>query len=179
MKLSKIYKTVLNDIKAVLDGIDPRQAEDFLEAVSSARRVYVSGSGRSLFVAKSFAQRLHQCGLEAYASGDTNIPPAGSGDILVACSSSGETLYVLCAAERAREAGCRVAAVTSSPSSRLAESADMTVLAPIPPPPENPQPLGSLFEQSALLFFDAVVLLLMEKLGIGGDDLAGRHGNLE
>lgn len=179
MKFPAVYKAVLGDIGRVLDGIDEESLSGFLEAVSGARRVYVSGAGRSLFAAKSFSQRLCHCGLDAYAPGDTNTPPAGSGDILVACSSSGETMSVLCAAERAKGAGCRVAAVTSSPSSPLVKSADMTVLVPLPARPEYSQPLGSLFEQSALLLFDCAVILLMEKLGLCGDDLKNRHSNLE
>ena len=41
------------------------------------------------------------------------------------------------------------------------------------------QPMGSLFEQSLLLFYDAVILRFMNKKGLNSDKMYGRHANLE
>ncbi|MDF2815557.1 MAG: 6-phospho-3-hexuloisomerase, partial [Paenibacillus sp.] len=41
------------------------------------------------------------------------------------------------------------------------------------------QPMGSLFEQTLLLFFDSAILRLMEKKGYDSTTMFGRHANLE
>lgn len=41
------------------------------------------------------------------------------------------------------------------------------------------QPMGTLFEQSIMVFFDVVVLFLMEKLSLTGEDMYRLHNNLE
>jgi len=39
--------------------------------------------------------------------------------------------------------------------------------------------MGSLFEQSALVGFDVVVLLLMQKMGLDSKAMFANHANLE
>ena len=41
------------------------------------------------------------------------------------------------------------------------------------------QPMGTLFEQSVTVFFDIIVLLLMEKKKISGNAMYDCHKNLE
>jgi 6-phospho-3-hexuloisomerase len=41
------------------------------------------------------------------------------------------------------------------------------------------QPMGSLFEQSLLIFFDIIVMRLMEKKGLDSKTMFERHANLE
>ncbi|MOA65140.1 3-hexulose-6-phosphate isomerase [compost metagenome] len=41
------------------------------------------------------------------------------------------------------------------------------------------QPMGSLFEQMLLIFFDALILRLMEMKGQSSGKMFGRHANLE
>jgi 6-phospho-3-hexuloisomerase len=178
-ELAGIYKPVLGDIGRVLESVDQREVFQLVDAVVSARHVYAFGAGRSLCAAGAFSRRLCQCGIDSYSSGDTNTPPAGEGDILIACSASGGTAGVLCAAERAKTAGCGIACITAGPDSPLAEKADITVRMELPPRPEFPQPLGSLFEQSAFVLFDCMVVVLMDRLRISEDYLAARHSNLE
>jgi 6-phospho-3-hexuloisomerase len=170
---------VLKDVGCVLDGVDSFRLEKLLGEIKSARRVYIAGSGRSLLIAKTFAQRLYQCGIAAYALGDTNIPPAGAGDLMIACSSSGATSAALAAASAAKGAGCSLAAVTACPESALAKASDFVLDVPIRSCPESLQPLGSLFEQSVLIIFDCAAVALMEMLGLRAEDLAGRHSNLQ
>ncbi len=178
-ELSKVNKAVLEDVSRALGEIDEREIFRLLEAVAASRRVYVAGAGRSLCAARAFAQRLYQCGIDVYVCGDTNLPPAAAGDLLIACSSSGETSAVMCMAGRAKDAGCRIAAITSSPDSSIAETADITVFVHLPARQELCQPMGTLFEQSVFILLDCAVILLMEKLGLVAADLKKRHGNLE
>lgn len=39
--------------------------------------------------------------------------------------------------------------------------------------------MGSLFEQTLLLFYDAVILKVMEKKGLDTTKMYGKHANLE
>jgi 6-phospho-3-hexuloisomerase len=178
-KLKNIISFVLKDIGQVLGGISEKDVFALLRAVNSSRRIYITGSGRSFYSARAFAQRLYQSGIDVYVQGDTNLPPAGPGDTLIACSASGETSSVLCAAGRARAAGCSVAAVTARADSSLAAASDITVAFPLPVRGGASQPMGSLFEQSAFLFFDCCIIILAEMRGLGFEDLKTRHGNLE
>ncbi|MCE4148411.1 6-phospho-3-hexuloisomerase, partial [Bacillus velezensis] len=41
------------------------------------------------------------------------------------------------------------------------------------------QPMGSLFEQTLLLFYDAVILKIMEKKELNSADMFTKHANLE
>ncbi len=177
--LRGLMSLVLKDVGRVLDGVDASRLQRLLGEIKSARRVYISGSGRSLFIGKTFAQRLYQCGIAAYALGDTNLPPAGAGDLMIACSSSGGTSATLAAASAAKDAGCFLAAVTASPGSALAKASDFVLTVPIHACPKSLQPLGSLFEQSVFIIFDCAATALMEMLGLRAEDLAGRHSNLQ
>ena len=41
------------------------------------------------------------------------------------------------------------------------------------------QPKGFLFEQTLLIFYDAIILRYMEKKGLDSDKMYGKHANLE
>ncbi len=41
------------------------------------------------------------------------------------------------------------------------------------------QPMGFLFEQTLLLFYDGVILRFMDKKGLDTNKMYGRHANLE
>ena len=45
--------------------------------------------------------------------------------------------------------------------------------------PPSAQPLGSLFEQMLLIYVDALVIMLMETMGVDADTLMARHTRLE
>lgn len=77
-------------------------------------------------------------------------------------------------------------AVTLSPDSTIGELADLTVILPGAPKDraegseyETIQPMGSLFEQTSLLFYDAVILRFMEKKELNSKQMYGKHANLE
>jgi 6-phospho-3-hexuloisomerase len=52
-------------------------------------------------------------------------------------------------------------------------------LIPIGAGGKSRQPLGTIFEQSLLLYCDALVMLTMKRLGISEDEMARRHTQLE
>jgi 6-phospho-3-hexuloisomerase len=123
--------------------------------------------------------RLMQLGLSAHFVGETATPQLGRGDLLVALSGSGETAVSCTIARLAAEAGGRVAVVTGAERSTLGSWAELVVLIPAGQAGAPRQYGGSRFEQSALIAFDAVVMMLQQRLGVSGDSMDSRHTNLE
>lgn len=176
---------VAAELTEAVRGIDQAQAEAFVEALDSAANVFTAGAGRSGLMGKALAMRLMHGGSAAHVVGETTTPGIGPGDLLVIGSGSGETRTLVPMAEKARELGADVAVVTLKPESTLAELATLLVQLPgASKSRENDdyatiQPMGSLFEQTLLLFFDASVLRLMQRRGLDGNRMYGKHANLE
>ncbi len=162
--------------------IDEAALQEFLTTLQPSRRVFLYGRGRSGFVARAFAVRLMHLGFQTYVIGETITAPVHRQDVVVLVSGSGSTYPVVMTAELGRRQGATVVAITAQPESEIARLAH--VLVALTPPQENGErgrlaPLGTLFETSAWLFFDAVVALLMEKLGETEQSMRKRHATLE
>ncbi len=88
-------------------------------------------------------------------------------------------------AKKAKGIGGKIAAVTIYPNSTIGQLADFTIQLPGSPKDQSEgsyktiQPMGSLFEQTLLLFFDATILRFMEKKGLDTNRMYSRHANLE
>jgi 6-phospho 3-hexuloisomerase len=154
----------------------------FLDTLQPARRVFLYGRGRSGFVARAFAVRLMHLGYQTYVVGETITAPVKRDDVVVLVSGSGSTYPVVMTAELGRRQGATVVAITADPESEIARLAHVVV--PLLPPDGNGSrarlaPLGTLFETSAWLFFDAVVAMLMERLGETEALMRKRHATLE
>ena len=162
--------------------IDPATLQAFLNALQPARRVFLYGRGRSGFVARAFAVRLKHLGYQTYVVGETITAPVMRQDVVILVSGSGTTYPVVMTAELGRRQGATVVAVTAQPDSDIARLAHVVV--PLVPAPGNGErakfaPLGTIFETAAWFFFDAVVALLMERLGETEKSMRQRHATLE
>lgn len=162
--------------------LDGATLSAFLDALQPGRRVFLYGRGRSGFVARAFAVRLMHLGFQTYVIGETITAPVQRQDVVVLVSGTGLTYPVVMTAELGRRQGATVIAITAQPESEVARLAHLVV--PILPPAQNGAgarlaPLGTLFETSAWLFFDAVVALLMERLGETEASMRRRHATLE
>lgn len=170
----------MNKNKGAYDAAD-QLASGLLEAGS----VFVAGAGRSGLMGKAFAMRLMHTGVAAYVVGETITPGIQEGDWLVLGSGSGETASLVAMANKAKQAGAKVALITTKETSTLAEISDIAVVLPGVSKEQNGserssiQPMASLFEQSLLLFYDALVLKLMELKGLDSKKMYGNHANLE
>jgi 6-phospho 3-hexuloisomerase len=156
--------------------------KQFLDTLQPARRVFLYGRGRSGFVARAFAVRLMHLGYQTYVVGETITAPVTKEDVVILVSGSGSTYPVVMTAELGRRQGATVVAITAQPDSEIARLAHMVV--PLLAPEGNGEraklaPLGTIFETSAWLFFDAVVALLMVRLGETEGSMRRRHATLE
>lgn len=185
----KLYRaalaTVLRECGETLQQVDADSVEQFIETVLSANRVFFVGTGRVLLALQSISARLRHIGLETYHVGQIGEPPIGQGDVLIVGSGSGESVFPVAIARKAKEFGVRIVHIGSNPKSTLRDVTDLFVRIPAPTklalPDEVPsqQALTSLFEQCLLLFGDIVANMLISRKGLTQAALWQRHANLE
>jgi 6-phospho-3-hexuloisomerase len=185
MTTVKYASEIVKELNRTIDLIDEDEAEKLVERILESKKVFVAGAGRSGFMAKSFVMRLMHMGIDAFVVGETVTPSLEEDDILVIASGSGETKSLVSMAEKAKTINATVAVVTISPESTIGKLSDVAIKIPAKPKAgadsdyKTIQPMGSLFEQTLLLFFDAVILRIMSKKGLESGVMYGRHANLE
>ena len=176
---------ILKEITAVMTGLDESEVEIMEKEIAGAKRIITIGAGRVGLAARAFSMRLSHLGFRAYTMGDSNLPAAKKGDLVVVASGSGETKSVLTVVKRAKENKARVMAVTANKKSSLSDMADTMVLIKAPHKGMDGkdqgtiQPMTTLNEQCLQIFFDAVILDLLDRLKIDDKKLWRRHTNLE
>ena len=176
---------VLSEIRSVLESIDDNNVRRFLDAVLHANRIVVHGAGRMGIASTAFAMRLAQLGFQSHMLNEPTTPGVGEGDLLILSSGSGETQTVHDVAVLGKQRGVQLALVTARPDSRIGRLADIIVQFSVPTKlgPETEllsiQPMTTVAEQSLLILFDTIVLLLMEATHQTSEDLWRRHRNLE
>jgi len=186
MDFQQAYRTILDELNDALSKVDPERVLKLIEAIESAKRIFVVGAGRSGLMVRTFAMRLMQMGLESYVAGETTTPPISAGDLLIVGSASGETGGPVSVARIAKSPKVKVVAITVFADSTLGKLADLVVTIPAPTPKArrsqpatSVQPMGSLFEQSLLALLDASILILMEKRRLTSDQMFQKHAVLE
>lgn len=188
-------KAILNNIVDAEQYLDKDAINSFEDTIIAANNIFVTGAGRSGLAAKAFAMRLMHLGLSAYVVGETISPAINEGDCIVAISGSGETNTIVSAAKIAKSRGSKVLSLTSYPDSTLGQLSDSFILVKGRTKKEvddenymkrqihgnytSLTPLGTAFELTTLVFLDAIVSELMEKMQQTESDLKARHTVLE
>ena len=186
---------ILENIENAEEFLNEKDIEKFEDVIIKSSNVFVTGAGRSGLAAKAFAMRLMHLGLSSYVVGETISPAINEDDCIVAISGSGETNTIVSAAKIAKTRGSKVLAVTSYDTSTLASLADGILLVKGRTKQEvddenymkrqihgnytSLTPLGTAFELTTLVFLDAIVSELMEKMQQTESDLKARHTVLE
>jgi len=185
MQTNQYAAEIVQELRRTVELIAEEEAEKLVDRILQSKKVFVAGAGRSGLMVRAFAMRMMQMGIEAYVVGETVTPNLEKDDILIIGSGSGETRSLVPIAEKAKSLGGSVAVITISPESTIGKIADITVKLPGSPKDQagsgykTIQPMGALFEQTLLLFCDAVILKMMEKQGLDSNTMFGRHANLE
>ncbi|MCQ2084850.1 MAG: SIS domain-containing protein [archaeon] len=160
-----------------LAGISEDQKTILTDLIVSKKRIFVFGVGRSGLVGQTFAIRLVQLGLKVYFVGDMTTPILEKDDLMILISNTGKTMSVVKTAEISRHLGVHVVSVTAHKSSNLAKNSD-TVIIVKPKSDEKASiyaPLGTIFEDATLLFFDTLVPELMRKMESTETDMRNKH----
>jgi 6-phospho-3-hexuloisomerase len=171
------WLAVRDEVVGVLSAVSSDQmARAKTMLTSCGPRWFCSGQGRSGLVAQMAAMRLMHVGFDAHAVGEPTAPSIGKGDGLIMISGSGETPVTLHLARLALGFGARMLAVTTRSDSTLAGLAEVAIEVPTE---GTGQFGGSLFEQSALLLIDAMVLDLTAGDSRAYAVMQARHTNLQ
>lgn len=190
----KTAKEINKMIKEVLDKLNEKQVDEFMQKLVHSRNIFVAGAGRSGLVGRAFAMRLMHLGFNVYVVGETISPPVKPGDLLIAISGSGKTSATLTTVKTAKEIKATIIVITSFKDSPIAKLADSVVViggretkgmkhdyisGQLRGTHEPLTPLGSLFELSTMIFLDSVITKLMRLYEEGEMDLKKRHANIE
>ena len=174
---SRPWLAVGQEITTLLDQIDADQYDRLLDfCLPGDCRYFFSGQGRSGMVAQMAAMRFMHLGRKAHFVGEPTAPSVRAGDRLLLVSGSGETPVSRSFAAIAQGEGARVALITHKPESSLARMADAVLALPAQ---GSVQFGGSLFETSALIMLDSVVLDLAARDPDAHAAMWHRHTNLQ
>ncbi|MBQ7371275.1 MAG: SIS domain-containing protein [Blautia sp.] len=174
---------IFRELDSSLGNVSEAAMKAFCMRIHPGRRIFCDASGRSRLQIAGFAMRLAQMGFAAQLVGEPTSTAIRSDDVLLVCSASGNTSVIVEHARSAKKAGSQVLTITASQNSSLAELSDeMIVLNAASKKGHSElsiQPMGSLFEQSAGLLFDMLVLRIMDEYGITAEQMSDNHSNLE
>lgn len=195
---AQAYEELIKSISAALRGLDIEEVKTLLESLMDTRtrgnKVLVVGAGRSGLVGKAFAMRLMHLGFPVYVLGETINPNVGEGDMVIVISGSGKTTVPLAAAQMAKSLNAKVVAITSQEESPLAQTADLVVDIPgredialedeyhirqLKGQHESLAPMGTMFEDTTMIFLDSIIAELMNRLGLSVDSMRLRHATIE
>lgn len=185
ISLTNSIKIILNEVSTALSSMDDKQVTRLITDILQADKIVMCGSGRVGMATRGFSMRLAHLGLRAYFIQDSNVPFLGTYDLLIVASGSGETQTVFDIAQIADKNDVKVALITANPKSRMGRIADTIVEIKVPTKTgkvrsiRSIQPMTTLNEQCLGIFFDALVLALMEIKGETDGSMWRRHSNLE
>lgn len=178
-------KQIISELSEAFQAVKPEQLQAVVGRIQYSGKVFCNGLGRSFLTMRGFAMRLVQLGFQGCIVGEVTAPALEKDDLLLICTASGTSPVLLHHAQQAIKNGGKVALITGSPSSPLAELATDIILIPasnkdsIQSELTSIQPMGSLFEQISQLVCDTLTLMLMEQTNISADDMRKRHANIE
>ncbi|UCE45196.1 MAG: SIS domain-containing protein [Methanobacteriota archaeon] len=167
---------IIENIQKTLKEHSP-DTDRFVDMIVGAPRIFIYGVGRSGLIAKAFAIRLVQMGLEVFFVGETVTPIVGEKDLVIIVSHTGDTMSCVQTANIVRRVGADVISITSNDHSKLATASNLVIK--IKPKGDEDRkrlaPLGTLFEDAAMIYLDSIVAQVMERLGQSEGSMRKRH----
>jgi 6-phospho-3-hexuloisomerase len=175
---------IFNELERTLAAVSEVEIDVSQRIILAAKRLFVTGAGRSGLALKMAAMRLMHLGLVVHVVGEVTAPAIGPDDLLLVASGSGTTAGAVHAAEVALKAGAQVLVLTTAPASKLAGLAQQVMVIPAAAKQDHggmksEQYAGALFEQSVLLVMDAMFQGMWHQRGESAEQLWKRHANLE
>lgn len=172
------WELVGAELKSVFGSLPADDYDAFVAHfhLTGPGRYFFTGQGRSGLSAQMAAMRFMHLGMRTHVVGEQTTPSVRSGDTLVVVSGSGRTPVSVGFARIAKEEAARVLLVTHQAHSPLRELADGGIVLPAS---LSRQFGGSLFEQSALILLDSVVLELAKSLIDPDAAMHHNHTNLQ
>jgi len=185
LTIQEKINSILEENRRLLQSLSDEAVEDFISRIEAASSIFCSAQGRSGYVLRCFRMRLMHLGYRVYFCGETITPAIGKGDMLVVLSGSGETASTFDSMQIAKKRGAMIFGILGHLSTRIAPLADHSIHLPgttklrRDSEPVSSQMAGSLFEQAAFIFLEAVVLALSQNRGEEIDGELRLHAVIE
>lgn len=183
--LNEYANTALSEMQQVFDRMDDKDLQPALDAIINAKKVVCYGAGREGLGLKFFVMRLMHLGKDAHWAWDDTAPSVDEGDVVFISCGPGFYSHVVFIAELCKKAGAKIVLVTAVPDSDMGKVADVIVHLPamayrahgdlVP----TKQPMGNLYEQSAVILFDCMSRMLKQQMNVSDEEMEKRHRNYE
>lgn len=181
-----LSRRVVAELDTVFDATDDHQLDAALDAIVAAPRIFVLGIGREGLASKAFAMRLTHFGKTVHWGWDDTTPAVTEKDLFILPSGPANIPHLHYIAGEVKKTGATLLVVTAMPAGETAQLADLVLHLPAktygaddPSMVPTFQPMGNLFEQSLFVFYDLLIMLLVERSGVRYEDMIARHRNFE
>lgn len=185
----ELSKGALDELTKVFERVDEKGIRILLDKIKSADRIFLLGAGREGISTKAFAMRLMHLGKNAHWVWDDTTPAVQKGDLFICACGSADVSHENTICGNAKREGAYLLLVTPSSEGFLLSIADAVVKIPamaykavyhseeeyVP----TAQMMGNQFEQALLIFFDVIVMMLKNEMGLTNEDMEKRHRNVE
>ncbi len=192
----KFSKIIVAEHEAVFEQLDMKQLKTFVDAVISAKRVFVHGTGREGISMRGFAMRLAHLGKSSYWLMDDTTVGMHEGDLFIVCDGRGDVGVHRRIVQQAAKTGAKIAMITALPEGNLVKSyADYMLFvhstvymdekhAEADAPKQHDtvpteQPMGNQYEQHIYLLMDIIAIILKDEMKLTYDDMEANHRNIE
>ncbi len=180
-----MMEIILEENRCLVQNISEKAAKDIIQRIQNAESIFFSAQGRAGFILRCFCMRLMHLGYSVYFCGETVTPAITDKDLLIVLSGSGETPSTLEAVRRAKQQKAKTYGILGHIESGIGLLADHVLHLPgttklcRDSEPESSQMAGSLFEQSAFLFLEAVVSNIYQTRKKDVGSVSPRHAVIE
>ena len=185
MSIQQKLELIVQENHRLLQSLSDKKVEDFIKRILGARAIFFCAQGRSGFILRCFCMRLMHLGYRVYFCGETITPAIEPGDLLMVLSGSGETPSTFEAVKVAKRRKAFTLGVVGNIDSRIALLVDSSIHLPgttklrRDSEPHSLQMAGSLFEQAAFIFLEAIILTLHQEPLEKVDSFSPRHAVIE
>ncbi|WP_404358754.1 6-phospho-3-hexuloisomerase [Methylotuvimicrobium sp. KM1] len=172
---------IIDKISGILAATDDSYDQKLTTLLDQAKRVFVSGAGRSGLIGRFFAMRLMHSGYDVSVVGEIVTPSIKAGDLLVIISGSGETEQLIAFTKKAKEIGAKILLISAKSDSTIGDLADAVFQVGTSElyGKVKGMPMGTVFELSTLFFLEAIISHIIHEKGIPEEEMRSRHANLE
>ena len=189
--LFRSMELIMKNIEANIEHLDKNFefTKKFVNLVHDGlvnkRRFFLLASGRSAFILECFATRLVHLGAEVYiVTNLASMPAMRKKDILIVLSGSGTTSIVVSLLNNyvntVKPHG--IVTITSHPETVIGRLGDITIKLKGRSKRDKAEgdtailtPEGTMFEQIAFCYLDAIIAELAIKMGKSNEDLLKKH----
>jgi 6-phospho-3-hexuloisomerase len=176
---------ILEENRSLMQQLSDTAEQDFIRRILGAKSIFFSAQGRAGFILRCFCMRLMHLGFTVYFCGETITPAITRNDLLIVLSGSGETPSTLNSVKSAKKYHAKTYGILGNMESEIASIVDTSIYIPgttklcRKDEPHSLQMAGSLFEQSAFLFLEAIVLKIYQKRKKSVGSVSSRHTVIE